>query len=335
MARPDWRPGRARWLVAALLLAWAPPAAAQPAPGEREQRASELAREGNQLADAGRFDEAIARWKQAEQLDSRLLHPCNIGLAYARSARPARAHLFLRLCRERALRDAVSVPDWVDARLARVEAELGKGGFGQVRVSARDAAGVRVTLSPALADDESFELPRTVWLPAGRHQLTAQRAGRPVASRAVEVAAGSMAEIELEIAAAPAPAAGNRRDLPAARRQTTAPGARTSRWGLLLVGAGALALGGGGLMHYLALGTADDARALPPVPPGTAYPEYDDLLARFRRQRALALGLYGAGALAAAAGTYLLLRSPSGSERAQVTVQATGAGAAVGVAGVW
>ncbi|HTM19164.1 MAG TPA: hypothetical protein VL172_01610, partial [Kofleriaceae bacterium] len=121
--------GRAPALL--LVLLWPAGAAAQPAT-DAEQRASELAREGNQLAEQQRFGEAIDRWKRAEALSSRLLHPCNIGLAYARWQRPAQAHLFLRLCRERALRDAVSVPDWVDARLAAVEAALRGGGFGQV-----------------------------------------------------------------------------------------------------------------------------------------------------------------------------------------------------------
>jgi hypothetical protein len=88
-------------------------------------RADELVRQGNQLAQAGKLTEAIAAFKQAEQLHPRAVPPGNAGLAYGKLGKPALAHLYLRRCRERwTATEARAAPAWIDAELARLDKVL-------------------------------------------------------------------------------------------------------------------------------------------------------------------------------------------------------------------
>ena len=279
-------------------------------PAADQDRARKLAREGNALLVAERFGEAVAKYKQAERIWSRLVHACNIGLAYSKAKRYARAHLFLGLCRERAEREGKrgKLAAWVVERHRAAGEAMARGNYGRITIDMREVPGARVAAS-AFGPDETFTAPRTVWLPAGLTTLTLIGRDGKRSSRQVRVEPNASRTIAL-----------------AFPRTVIDPPPRIA-W--VLVSAGALALAGGGVFHLSAREASRDAEALPPVPAGTPYPEFTAKQRLFERNRTLALISYAAGGLAAAVGLGLLIKG--GSER-QVSVAVDGERAAVGVA---
>src|SRR5262245_36916970 len=82
-------------------------------------RADDLVVAGQARATAGRFEEAIAKFREADAVRPSALHSCLIGLAYLRAGRLDEAEREFAACRRRSsARDPV--PDWLPAEERRL-----------------------------------------------------------------------------------------------------------------------------------------------------------------------------------------------------------------------
>src|SRR5690349_7696048 len=158
---------RTRALLAALAVAALAPARAHADPAE----AARLRTQGDALARARRFEEAIAAFKQAEKEEPRADHDCFIALAYRRLERWGQAEMFHARCRERVAAAGGAEPVWSAQVASEIRDGLAKSGYARVSIAVEPASaapGALVTVS-SFAPDESFAPPRTIWLPAGKH----------------------------------------------------------------------------------------------------------------------------------------------------------------------
>lgn len=96
------------------------------APPELSSKAKALNREGMRLAEAGQFEEAIARFKAAAEIEPRPQYHCNIGIAYQQWQKWDLSLRYLESCQSRGGDVAV--------QLRQVEAKLKSGAFGALRL---------------------------------------------------------------------------------------------------------------------------------------------------------------------------------------------------------
>ena len=233
---------------------------------------------GEQLARDGQYADAIAAFKEADTLAPSGLHACLIGLAYLRLERWSQAELFFGECRRRTPSQAL--PSWLV--LAERDLDEHVGRLARIDVRVLGIAGARFGISSFPADEQFA--PQVVHLPAGRHVITAvaPKHARVQETSAIDAATSHPNALRFDD------------DAPSRSPAPRIPG-----------GAGAALLVAGGLYHWFALTPARDAlvRASDPMHPDAMA--YDRASGTFDRRRALTLGLYGAGALAAIAGDAL------------------------------
>lgn len=284
-------------------------------PGHAEDNeAYQLAARGNKRAKAGDFEGALELLRQSLAIRPRSDVLCNIGGAYYMLKRWVKAHLVLGICLSRAadLDDA----DWVKELgklYAQAELKLKAGAFAPVKIRVTPAsARVRIAGLPA---DASFTGPRTVWLPAGKHTITASAKDHDSAETDVVATKGKTVEAVLTLKPKPKPI-------------TVEPPPKPSRTGAYVTwGLGGAALIAGGVFYALALDTND--RAEPLDPSSTGYAELKD---EFEFRRLMSYSLLGAGVVASAIGTYLFIRASGSNETSQ---RAAGAAVTRGGAVVW
>ena len=283
--------------------------AASASADEAADRAQDLVEEGARLGGAGRFDEAIDRFRQAEAILPRAIHDCNIGLAFARSGRPAQANFFLTRCRARAT-DAL--PAWVDARLATLAETLQSGSFAQVTIAV-EPVGAAVVAEGFLPDDLA-SAPSPIWLPFGDHELVASRPGMTADRERVTVDTRDPRMVRLALAPPPVTlpvdtATAQTATPPTTRSASAAPRAIRRRregpdhtWAWITTGTGVAILGGGAAMHVVASRTRSRAEELP------AGAAFDDELEQFQGERFAAVALYATGAIVTGIGVFLFTR---------------------------
>lgn len=103
------------------------------------------------------------------------------------------------------VRASIAAGDCDDAAaVAALERRASRAGYSPVEVVTRPA-GATVVVEPA--PDAPFTAPRKVWLPPGRHTVTALVDGQPIASTIVVARDGDRAAALLELPAPPEPAA--------------------------------------------------------------------------------------------------------------------------------
>lgn len=309
----------------------------------KQKQADALAVQAAKLGRAGKLAEAIARFKAAEALYPQAAYVCNIALAYVRLKRWAQAHLFLSSCRARWIRDeSRPLPTWVDRRSRQALAKLQAGAFAAIRFSSTPA-GATVSVS-AFLPDETFTTPRVVWLPTGRHTVTATKAGFKKLEQPLDVKADGNNTIQLEAVPVvkpqpkPDPPPATKRPEPkpdptppVVRKPIVEPTpkpipATRSRAVPALVTAAGIGLAvAGGITHVFAVRARDDAEA---AQTDTAFMELRD---RFRTRRMFTYGFYTAAIVATSIGAYLLLRGDRSSESAVKL----GAGATASGGMVW
>jgi hypothetical protein len=267
----------------------------------------ELARAGAREGNTAKVETAIAKFKQAFALDPDPEYRCAIGIAYRGMGKLARAHLFFGRCVAR-IADAER-KGRVRRVIESIESKLRASGHVPVDVVTRPAnATVRVS---HFARDERFPAPWQIWLPPGRHTLTATATGFVEGKQSLTIARGGGARsvlitLDKEPApkavaepSAPAPAGhldtghGGPVDTPARKRGLTP-------W--LLIGTGGAAAIVGGIFHVVAFRNIRDLDGLT----GSVRKEK---VSTIEKERAGAIGGYVVGAIAAGVGTYLLLRS--------------------------
>ncbi|MEZ4269649.1 MAG: hypothetical protein R3F39_25090 [Myxococcota bacterium] len=308
-------------LAASLVSAPPPPAA-----NDARAQADALVTEGARLGEAGRWEEAVVHFKDAERLYPRAIHHCNIGLVYVRWQRYPEAQLHLARCRSRATEP---LPAWVDVRYREVIDVLAAGAYAPLELRARPAA---ARLSIDRFPGEVLTAPVTVWLPFGRHRVVVEAAGYGAYSFDVAVTGQGARREEVsleplppevlrpppELAPGPEPAPEPAPELVAERQPEIQPGpepdlprpaadASTGRAGRVasgaLFGLAGAALVGGVVLHVVAANTRDDAQSLGP---GAAFDERE---ATFKRQRAGAWALYATAGASAVAGLVVRLVS--------------------------
>lgn len=146
-----------------------------PAPARAEPAAADLRGQGEQLAKAGRYSEAIDAFKAADRLEVRAEHACLIALAYTRRELWPQAQIFMDTCHRRASASDPA-PAWVPQAEALIAERLQHASAAPVDISVDPAVpGVELSIS-SFAPDETFE-PRTIHLPPGRHTVLARADG--------------------------------------------------------------------------------------------------------------------------------------------------------------
>ncbi len=307
-------------LTACLLGAASAVAAAQPAPIVDDRPATPgaieagavLVAEGTALGGQNRYEQALTRFLVAADRHPSATHDCLVALAYARIGRLTPARLWL----DAAARRGDVRPPWCASTLVDdVTAQLATRGF----------VAIEVVVTPAdaevwIGDDVHVRGGRTIWLPPGEVAVRAQRTGHQPVERRDPVVAGARLVLDLPaIVATP--------DRPV--RAAPPPSASRSRLPWLVAGAGGAALIAGGVFHALAAGTRADANAESP-----ASGSFATLDARFVQQRAVALSLYGAGAVGVGVGLWLATRSGDEPQRGAGLTVGRGGGA-VTWSGTW
>lgn len=316
-------------------------------------RARGIAKEATALGRQGRFEEAIARFRDAERVSPRALHMCNIALAYTRLERWVEAHWHFVRCRDRwEAEESRPLEPWVAPRIEAIASTLAEVDAARVLLSVRPA-GARVEI-PSLAPGEQVQVGE-VWLAFGTHQVVVSHPGYMDQTLTLEVADRSARTVVAQLVPRPPqpppaepvqPVAPDPVSAPAERDPvaTAGPvlesvavtdpsssrldhGPRDLRWlgwsGVgLAVAVGAL---GGGL-HVAAVASSDRVEDLPEDDPGL-----DDELSSFRRLRASAIAGYGVAAVLLAASGVVLLKRRGRNGAPAVKARAALGGAMVSV----
>ncbi len=280
--------------------------------GARADDPGALIAEGVRLGKEQRFDAALARFREAIHARATAEGHCFAATAYFRLGRLSQAHL--HLARAEALGPT---PAWCGGELRRVlQSALERARHVPVAFEVQPA-GARVRLA-AFEPDEALASPCVMWLPAGTHAYTIEAEGHGAHAGTV-VVDGPGRVVRLALRAVERPAVASERPVvppPApARSPTPPPVAASSRPALWItaVSGGALLAAGVG-MHLVARSTQDAAAHAP------TRPVYDAEIASFRTQRAVTLGLYGAGAVLSGVAAYLALRPGAWSSERGVSV---------------
>lgn len=301
--------------VTVVLLLTSGSASADPQADARAQVA-----EGEALAKQGRFSEAIEKFRAAEQTSPSARHDCYIALAYRRLEQWGAGRLHAEKCVERAT-EADQAPKWIKNVRRDVDDGVARAGLVKVTlvVTPPELAGsARIRISALGADPFS---PRAVYLAAGEHDATVEADGTEPSSHrfAVKGPGDETATLAIptggEPTASPAEPAAPPPVNPPARSPTgvvaapLAPPPSRGPWPWITASIAGAAAVTGIAFHVKTLGTKEDAESY--------ADRFDDLLDRFERQRAFAIGSYAAAAAASGVTAYLWLRSP---ERPPVSV---------------
>ena len=144
--------------------------------------ADRAAAEAETLAQAGKFTEAAAKFREAYKEDPRPDLYCNIGITTYKAQQLAPAHLLLAQCLDRASLD----PQFVEtarAVLASIETAMRVGDFCPVNFQI-DPLASSVEIE-GFGSEATFVGSRVVWLPFGTHRVTVRAGGHT--ERVVEV----------------------------------------------------------------------------------------------------------------------------------------------------
>ncbi len=264
------------------------------------------------------------------------MHDCNIGLAYARLGRLARAHWFLGRCERRwADTETEPLPAWVPARIDETASALRAGGYalGTVEVSPATATLAISTFE----DDEPVAGIGRLWLPAGSHRVRVTATDRAARTVDVVVRAGEPFAIRVRLEPdRPAPVVepppeplGDPRPNPIAPAERDQASDDDSRgrggmWAALALGGSAAAVGA-----FVALDARDDVRAAEEL--AGDVPRFDELDDRVRTKRVVAYSLYAVSAIGFGTAYYLFRRSEQRKSRARAGLVPRAGGAAAWV----
>lgn len=296
-----------RWLAALVIVGSATRAHAEPA--------DELRAQGEQLAKAGHYTEAIVAFKKSNALKPRATNSCLIGLAYTRRELWPQAEIMIDRCKRDANPDDPP-PEWLPALEKELAQRLATIGVAAITITVIPAS-VHAELSvSSFAPDELFG-PRTIHLPPGSHVITARAPGYPAARETIEIKDAQPRTIVIDV------------------RERARPVARTvpvehSAVPIAVMGAGG-ALVAAGVVYHLALlrpaanGLADATDATPDDALYTRWSHKYDV------RRDVVIGLYAAGAITAGIGLVLRLREKDHETLPQISIAPTPGGGIVTV----
>jgi len=271
------------------------------APARAEPTAAELQAQGERLAKAGRYSEAIDAFKAADRREVRASHACLIALAYTRRELWPQAEIFMQACHERA-RPSDPEPEWVPQAEALIEERLRSANAALVELST-DPARPDVELSvSSFAPDETFG-PRAIHLPLGRHAVLARAPGFEDERTEIQVADRSARRVVIKMWRV------------GKRPRPPSPPSHLDRY-LMYGGLGASVAGAA--VHLLWY--RDNRAELDRARRDKDLVAYRDAEPAYDASRWLTLGLYAAGGAAVIAGSYLHHRRRERRAEAAVTV---------------
>lgn len=324
-----------------------------------EERANQLFDQGADLGAAGKFEEAIEKFREADALVSRPIHACNIGLAYVKLSLWASANYYLRRCKT-TWKDG-GLPGWVDRRLEESESALASGRFAELEVRA-EPAGAKIRVDPF--PGEVLQVAGAIWLPFGAHGVTVTKDGFATARKQVVIASTTRKQVSIALEPVPDqppedsasdadpldPRSSGESKLvtpPPQRGEVRDHGNGRNRGYLLAgigTGAASVVLGGVAMAGYLMARNAEDEADLieqtvmetpagqPPTLDGDVLDSNDWQEARDDVKTGNAVTLYasiGAGVTLAATGFLLYQYLTSGPEAPAVSATLTPEGGAV------
>lgn len=313
------------WGVLTCLAVLAGTAMAEPDPADaaREQ--------GEQLAKAGRFSEAIAAFKDSNAKKPRATNFCLIGLAYTRIERWPQAEIMIDRCKTNASA-ADPTPAWLPALEKELAKRLASVGVAEVAIVVEPkTAKASITVS-SFAPDEAFA-PRTIHLPLGSHTVTVTAPGFERFQTSIDVKTSDMQLVTITlkdvlsaaktpeppshpIAPSPAP------PQPAATSPSPLP--------TILMASGGTLIAAGIVYHATAFRTA--ATNLADATDATPDPHlYDQWSHRFDVRREWLIGIYAAGAITAGVGAYLHFTQKQTEALPQVSIVPLDGGGMVSV----
>jgi len=260
-----------------------------------------LVTEGDALARAGQFAEALDRFKRADRITPKARHACMVGLAYLRLQMLPRAEVFLTRCRVRAT-PADPLPEWMDDAEHQLRDQIAAATMAEVDVRVLPVGAAATVTVSSFGTDEAFE-PQVIHLPVGVHVIEARAPGYTTVARRLEItAAGKLpVEITLEpVAVVTAPQPKTVQTLPVVPANTIVTTVDHTWSNRLLVGAG-VAAAGGIVLHVLA------SRSRTRLDDAATVAEYRDHETAFDLERAGTFSLYGIAAIAGGFGLYLRL----------------------------
>jgi hypothetical protein len=297
--------------VVAVLVGSARIAAADPDPADaaREQ--------GEQLAKAGRFSEAIAAFKDSNAKKPRATNSCLIGLAYTRIERWPQAEIMIDRCKHNASA-ADPTPDWLPALEQELAKRLASVGVAPVTIVVEPAtAKAEVTVS-SFAPDEGFE-PRTIHLPTGSHVITVTAPGFERAQSTVEVTSAEKKTVTVTLQPPSVAKSNDAGAVPHPPLQPPPAPAASSSLPTALVATGGTLIAAGIVYHATAFRTA--ASNLADATDSTPDPHlYDQWSHRFDVRRDWLIGIYAAGVITTGVGLYLHFTAKQTESLPQVSV---------------
>jgi hypothetical protein len=259
---------------------------------------------GEQLAKDGRFTEAIDAFKAAERIEPRARHHCLIALAYVRRELWPQAEIFLEQCETRATQ-ADPVPEWVPTAKQQLAERLSTVNVAPVNIKVEPAnVSVKLAVS-SFAPDELFD-PRLIHLPPGRHVIIATAKGFNDAQKTVEVTDKAPQDVVitmLPLTDGP---------IPDDKTPIAGPVEPPSKVPLYIMIGGGAVVATGVVSHLAWYKSA--RKDLEVAGNAGNVPEYNRILPRYNRARAVTIGLYAAGGAAVITGLILKLTVFEGNE---------------------
>jgi len=135
--------------------------------------AAALVRQGERLAKAKRYNDALIAFKSADKLFPKAEHDCWVGLAYARLQMATQANFYVARCQRRA-GGKRPIPWYPKAKIL-AQNMLKSGRYAAIRFeSLHGGASIR---PDNFDDDEWLDLPAKLWMPVGRYTINAKAPG--------------------------------------------------------------------------------------------------------------------------------------------------------------
>jgi hypothetical protein len=312
LPRPSVYTATMRWCLLVVLVALASPASA-----DDSTVAAATAKEAETLAKAQKYEAAAAKFRAAHRLDPRPEYLCNVGVAYQRAKKWPKAQIYLGECLLRGQALDGKFIGLVRTALGTVEDNLRGQDFSPIEVIVPN--GATITIS-GYDDDEVFVGSRVIWLPFGKHTVTATAEGYEPEAREIDVQTRNQRQVKFELkkvvvateSAKPPPI----------------PASPPSKVPAIVATGVTVGLGVGALVAFLkARSTMKDAESMT-----ITRPEYDAIVDDAHGFQHLSWGLAAGAGVGVIVSGYLWYRA---TRTPRLEITPTGGGVAMSLSGTW
>ncbi len=275
--------------------------------------ARELFRQGTEDVDAGRYAEALDKFRRVAAVKE--TPPVRFNIARCEESLGKTGAALADF--EAAERDARADPNHASdevARLAHERAEAIRAKVPRLTLAAASPpAGLAVSLDGSKVADGTLGVPLPV--DPGKHVVDATAPGRDPFHAEVALAASEAKRVDIELAATQAAAAPETPGSDTTTPATDATGSSRRTWGWVAVGAGGALLVGAAVFTAGHNSAVSDLEASCPNGrcPSSQRASILDTQSRAQTDESLAIGLGAAGLVAVGAGIALVLTAPNGA----------------------